>query len=89
MGNISNSLHDFIMENFLFGDSSKMIDPAESFLEKGIVDSTGVLELVAFVEEDFGIRVEDDELLPENFDSIENLSKYVETKLAGLKNAAS
>ena len=89
MGNIPDSLHNFIMENFLFGDSTKMIGPAESFLEKGIVDSTGVLELVAFVEDQFGIRVEDDELLPENFDSIVNLSNYVQSKLAGLKNAAS
>ena len=89
MVSIPISLRDFIMENFLFGDSSKMIAPSESFLEKGIVDSTGVLELVAFVEEEFGIRVEDDDLLPENFDSIDNLSKYVEAKLAETQNAAS
>jgi acyl carrier protein len=52
-----------------------------SFLEEGIIDSTGVLELVGFIEEDFSITVEDEELVPENLDSINNVTTYLERKL--------
>jgi acyl carrier protein len=61
-----------ILENFLFTDDGRLQSDA-SFLEEGIVDSTGVLELVMFVEETFGITVEDEEILPENFDTVSAL----------------
>ena len=54
----------------------------ESMLEKGIIDSTGVLELVAFIESTFEIKVEDEELIPENLDSIKNIVSFLEKKLA-------
>ena len=54
----------------------------ESMLEKGIIDSTGVLELVAFIESTFEIKVEDEELIPENLDSIKNIVSFLERKLA-------
>ena len=54
----------------------------ESMLEKGIIDSTGVLELVAFIESTFDIKVEDEELIPENLDSIKNIVSFLERKLA-------
>jgi acyl carrier protein len=73
-------IRNYIFENFLFSDNStKLLDDA-SFLEEGIVDSTGVLELVMFVEETFGITVEDEEIIPDNFDSVEKLARYVEGK---------
>ena len=73
-------IRNFIKENFLFGSNDTEIHDEDSFLENGIVDSTGVLELVSFVENEFGIEVKDEELVPENFDSIEKLAQYIERK---------
>lgn len=74
-------IRKFITENFLFGQDDGGLTDNDSFLEKGIIDSTGVLELVAFVEEIFGIKVEDNELVPENLDSVNNLITFVDNKL--------
>jgi acyl carrier protein len=73
------AIRNFIIENFLFGNANGLQDDT-SFLENGIIDSTGVLELVTFLEENFEIKVEDEELIPENFDSIKNVSAYLERK---------
>ena len=70
----------FIIENFLFGNEDGLSDET-SFLDEGIIDSTGVLELVSFIEENFNIKVKDDELIPENLDSINNIDGYIERKL--------
>ncbi len=80
----SSLVRQFIVENFLFEEAGSLKEDT-SFLESGIIDSTGVLELVSFLEERFGIRVEDDELVPENLDSIENVVNYVARKL-GVSN---
>lgn len=69
----------YVVENFLFGDDRR-IDPKTDFLENGILDSTGVLELVCFLEEKFGIRVEDDELVPDNMNSLEKITLYISKK---------
>jgi acyl carrier protein len=74
------TIRAFILENFLFTDNGSRLEDDASFLEEGIVDSTGVLELVMFVEETYGFSVEDDEILPENFDSVEQLAAYVRRK---------
>lgn len=66
----------YVVENFLFGDDRR-IGPDTDFLENGILDSTGVLELVGFLEEKFGIRVEDDELVPDNMNSLEKITRYI------------
>lgn len=71
---------EFIIENFLFGDRSRTPGPHDSFLELGIIDSTGVLELVHFVEQTFCIKVSDTELVPENLDSIRALVDFVRRK---------
>lgn len=70
----------FIVENFLFGSEDGLEDDS-SFLDEGIIDSTGILELVSFLEEEFGIAVEDEELIPENLDSIANVTAYLEKKI--------
>jgi len=75
-----NPVKDFIIENFLFGEAGDLTTDT-SFLEGGIVDSTGILELVAFREENYRITVEDDELVPENFNSISDVSRFLKTKL--------
>ena len=74
------AIREFIVENFLFGDSNGLADNT-SFLEEGIIDSTGILELVTFLEEEFSITVEDEELIPENLDSINNVTSFLERKI--------
>lgn len=73
-------VREFIFKNFLFDDTGSALDDGDSFLEKGIIDSTGMLELVAFLEEKYGIRIEDDELVPENLDSVEKLVQFISRK---------
>jgi acyl carrier protein len=75
----------FIGENFLFRDDGDAITHDQSLLDAGIIDSTGVLELVCFLETTFGIEVQDDEMLPENLDSIRAISNYVSRKLESRK----
>jgi acyl carrier protein len=72
-------IRQFIIENFLFEEDDTLKEDT-SFLENGIIDSTGVLELVMFIEETYGINVEDDEMVPENLDSISNIAEYVQRK---------
>jgi acyl carrier protein len=81
MSDVKTQIREFIIENFLFGNADGLKDDT-SFLEEGIIDSTGVLELVTFLEETFSIQVEDEELIPENLDSIDNVSAFLERKLA-------
>ena len=69
----------FIIENFLFGNDEGLNDDS-SFLDEGIIDSTGILELVSFLEEEFSITVDDDDLIPENLDSINNVAAYLGKK---------
>jgi acyl carrier protein len=78
---ISLAVRRFISENFLFRDDGEAITHDASLLDAGIIDSTGVLELVSFLETTFGIEVSDDEMLPENLDSIRAISSYVGRKL--------
>ena len=73
------TLREFIRENFLFGQETPVSDD-DSFLELGIIDSTGVLELVAFLEQEYRIRIADEELVPENLDSINRLLRFLEAK---------
>jgi acyl carrier protein len=77
---IEERLRTFIQNNFLLGDKNRAIKEDESFLQSGIIDSTGVLELVNFIEETYKIKVEDEELVPENLDSIQNLIAYIQRK---------
>jgi acyl carrier protein len=74
-------LRTFVIENFLFGGQDALTDE-QSFLETGLIDSTGVLQLVAFLEQSYGIEISDDELIPENLDSIRNISAFLRTKSA-------
>src|ERR1041385_7231409 len=73
-------LRRFINDNFLFGLEGQTFSDDDSLLEKRIIDSTGVLELIAFLDATFGVKVQDDELLPENLDSINRLVRFIEKK---------
>ena len=81
---IINTVRNFIIENFLF-EEDKNLKTETSFLENGILDSTGILELVEFLEETYEIEVEDAELIPQNLDSIANIAQYVLKKQGDLK----
>jgi len=70
----------YIIENFLFGDDDGLEDNT-SFLDGGIIDSTGILELVEFLEEEFSITVEDEEMIPENLDSLNNVAAFLGKKM--------
>lgn len=77
-----NKVREFVIENFLFGDASKINDDV-AFIETGVIDSTGILELVAFLEETYGIVFEDDEIVPENLNSLRNIESFLRMKLDG------
>ena len=77
MQDVGAIIHEFILENFLFGQTDYLLGVDDSLLEHGIIDSTGVLELVAFLEQRFGLSVADHDLVPENLDSIRGLSDYI------------
>ena len=76
-----NEIRLYIVNTFLFGDGTRLSDDTP-LLETHIVDSTGVLEIVSFLEERFGIRVHDQELVPENLNTINNIARFLELKRA-------
>lgn len=77
---LEQQLRDYIVDTFLFGEGGDSFGDDDSLLERGILDSTGVLELVAYLNERFEIKAADDELVPENFDSVNRLSAFVQRK---------
>jgi acyl carrier protein len=80
---VAGQVRSFVVETFLFGDTKTPLPEDGSLIENGLIDSTGILELVAFVEETFEITVSDEEILPANFDSIAKVEAFVERKRAG------
>lgn len=74
-------IRSFMVETFLFGDDSALQEDT-SFIQSGIIDSTGILELINFMEQTFGIKIEDNELVPENLDSLNNIARFLDQKLA-------
>jgi len=77
---IKQTIRCYILENFLFTDDEAALQDDDSFLAGGIIDSTGILEIMLFIEEAFDIKVEDDEMLPEHLDSINNLVAFIQRK---------
>jgi len=82
MYGIKEQVRNYILDNFLMGLKVNDIHEDTSFLDIGIIDSTGVIELISFLEETYGIRVEDEEMVPENLDSLKNVERYVAQKMA-------
>ncbi len=80
MAEIRDTVRTFVVDHFLFGEAEALSESA-SFLDEGVVDSTGILELVEFLEREFSIRVADEELIPENLDSIARVEAYLRRKL--------
>jgi len=77
--NTKEQVRAFITSNFYVADPSALLDDV-SLLDHGIIDSTGVLEVIFFIEETFGIKVEDSEMLPDNLDSIERIANFITRK---------
>ena len=82
MQTIIHDIRTFVIENFLFGQQAQTLTNAESFLDSGIIDSTGVLELVGFLENRYGITIADHELIPDNLDSVTRWPRFIGAKLA-------
>jgi acyl carrier protein len=76
-----NAVKEFIIENFLFGEEVQL-ELDTDFFDKGIIDSTGVIELVSFIEEKFDLSVDDDELIPENLSSLKKIDLFLQKKLS-------
>lgn len=77
MSDIKTAVRQFIIDNFLMGQGGDQIRDDNSLLEAGALDSTGVIELVAFIENAFGIKVRDEDMVPENLDSLSSIERYV------------
>lgn len=75
-----NTILNFIQQNYLFGEEVESLQKSDSFLEKGILDSTGVLELISFLEEEFNVEIADEEISPANLDSIEKIDHFIQKK---------
>jgi acyl carrier protein len=89
MTEIETQVRKFIVENFLFGDASRPLDSSASLIDSDLVDSTGILELVSFIEERFGITMPDEEIVPDNLDSIARIAAFVGSRIdAGASSRA-
>lgn len=88
MAPIVDEIRQYILENYLLGTSTTELANDTSFLERGILDSTGVLELVAFLEERFGVTIPDTDLIPENLDSLNGIAAYLERRGAHSNSAS-
>jgi acyl carrier protein len=77
---IKDKLRLFILENFLFTDDQSELNDEDSFMDQGIIDSTAILELIFFMEEEFSVKVEVEEMIPDNLDSINKVTRFIESK---------
>ena len=75
-------VRQYILENFLFSTDTSLLGLDESFLERGLIDSTGMLEVILYLEENFGVKVGDNEMVPENLDSVNRIAAFIERKKA-------
>lgn len=73
----------YILENYLFTSDEKALVDGDSLMLRGVIDSTGALEVIFFLEETFGIKVEEEEMVPENLDSIDKIVAYLQRKKVG------
>ena len=78
---IKNNVKQFIIDNFLFSSIDNSFHDDDSFMENGIIDSTGILELVEYIEHQYNIKIKDEELLPENLDTLNNVSNFIIRKM--------
>lgn len=82
MQEIAQEIRSFVVDNFLFGEEDGRFSNDDSFLDKGLIDSMGILTLVEFVKEKYAINIEDEELVPEHWDSVQRIATFIQGKLA-------
>ena len=82
MPNIKQEVLQYILDNFIMGGSAADLSENDSFMDRHVIDSTGFIELIAFLERAYDIHVEDEEMIPENLDSLTNIERYVIRKMA-------
>ena len=80
MQDIKKTVRDYILQNFLMGDMGVQLKDDQSFLDHHILDSTGFIELVTFLESTWNFRIQDEEMIPENLDSLDNIERFVRSK---------
>jgi acyl carrier protein len=80
MPDLQRDMRKFVIDNFLYGEDDSKLSNDDSLMEQGLIDSTGALELVTFLEGKYGIKIKDDELDPENLDSINKLVRFINRK---------
>lgn len=83
MSDIKQQVRSYILDNFLMGARGANFGDSDSFMEQHVLDSTGFLELITYLEETYSIKVDDEEMVPENLDSLNNIEAFVQRKLAG------
>ncbi len=88
MRHIETELRHFILDNFLYHQQGHLSD-SDSFLEMGVIDSTGMLELVSFLEKHYGIHIEEKDLIPQNLDSVAQMAQFVHRKLSAQETIVS
>ena len=75
-------VREFVLKNYLFTNEQAALKSEDSFMKNGIMDSTGILEMIMFLHDEFGVDVMDDEMVPENLDSVNNVVAFLDKKLA-------
>ena len=81
MSAVNSKVREFIKDNFMYRDDRADLADTESLLDAGLIDSTGILELVAFIETEFSIQMADTDIVPDNLDSVDTIVRYVEDKI--------
>ncbi|MBG6098201.1 acyl carrier protein [Nocardioides luteus] len=89
MADVQSTIEGFILDSLLLGDETRLPGPTESLVESGVIDSTGILELIEFLEAEFDISVDEAETVPENLDGVANLVAYVGRKTSEAQSLAS
>jgi len=82
MQDIKAAVRQYILDNFLMGDAGVQLQDDQSFLDHHIIDSTGFIELVTYLEETWKIQIQDEEMIPENLDSLDNIERFIQAKRA-------
>jgi acyl carrier protein len=82
MQDIKSTVRQYILDNFLMGDAGSGFGDDQSYLDNHIIDSTGFIELVTFLETNYSIQIKDEEMIPENLDSLANIDRFISGKLA-------
>jgi acyl carrier protein len=80
MNPIEQDLRQFVIETFLFGNDDGQLSNDDSFIDRGLIDSMGILNLVSYVEKEYGIKVADTELVPEIWDSVSRIARFIASK---------